>query len=154
MTAKPDSFSYSIRGARPTRLAAYSRPCGCIAALAAWPTPATADGGISSLGALLPLYLTLFSLAGIVAVWLLVSLVVFFTSPAKTTERRLNMYKNFSFVLSGLVLVLAFVGPSFFGGALIFGAFIISMIVGMGAIFVIVRAQKRAKLLTENPESD
>lgn len=87
-----------------------TRHSNCGGALAALPLPAFADGGISALGALLPAFVAM-GLLGVATVgWLIFSLVVAFSSPAKLSERKLKVYRFSSGFLIGILIVLALFG--------------------------------------------
>ncbi len=102
------------------------RTCGLF--ILSSPRIVGADGGIASLGALLPVYLALAGLSVALLTWLILSLILYLTKPARITRKKIRFYHRFSILV--LVLVLA-VGSltALFAGILAFLIFIVFLLV-------------------------
>lgn len=105
---------------------------------------ALADGGISSLAGLRPVFLAFFVLAVGVLVWLVLSLLLLFLAPAQITNRKLNLYRAYTSVLIGVMLAAALVSTSFLTGFVLLGALVVSAIIGALTVVNLGRAKRRA----------
>jgi hypothetical protein len=112
-----------------------------LVSLAAWSTHANADGGISALGGLLPIYIALWSIGFGIFVWFIFSLYVLFAAPK--TQKGVKAYRMSSVALVCVILFAAIIGSAFLSIIVLIGAFLITIIMGAITALVLWRTQKR-----------
>lgn len=106
-----------------------------------WPQFVFGDGGISSLGTLLPVFIVLAILALALFIWLILSLNLFVTKSNKITKKKINFYKAYSYIVITMLLVVCFWGLSFMGGVAML-LFLVLVIVGALTAANISRTQR------------
>ena len=118
--AKPRRWCRALGGRRMTIRISSQRTFLAVAAVIGWPDLAIADGGISALGAMLPVFFVLGTLGIGLAIWLFFSLGMLISAPVsmKTT----NIYQFYSVSLICVILVAAVIGSAFLSVLVLFAA--------------------------------
>lgn len=90
--------------------------------------PATADGGISAIGGMLPVFIVIWSIGAGLAVWFFLGVYVLLASPAG--EQALKSFRILATTLVVVTLVAALIGSAFLSILVFFAALVVAMIVG------------------------
>lgn len=117
---------------QPRKIAAY---CACGFA----PATAIADGGISSLGGLLPIVMGLTFIAFMLFVWTIFSAVMFLSEPSRISAAGRKAYLAVSIGLGVLLLAGLMFFSIFASAALLTMLFLIAVVVGIVSNLAVLR---------------
>ena len=112
--------------------------------LIASPGTALADGGISALGGMLPVFIVLAIIGAAAGIWLLYTLVMIFTSPAKNTPLKRKIYAAYSYTLIAIIGFAAVIGSTFVSAIATLIGIALAVMLAIITSAVVARSARRA----------
>jgi hypothetical protein len=113
-----------------------------VAAVIGGPDLAIADGGISALGGMLPVFIVLGTIGIGLAIWLFFSLGMLISTPV--SMKTINMYQFYSVGLICVILVAAVIGSAFLSVLVLFAAIFTCAVTGGISAAILSFSRKRA----------
>ena len=113
------------------------------AAALALPATALAHGGISSLGALLPFFIAMWTLGLLMTIWFFYSIGMFMLSVTSITPRKQKIFKVFSYSIAGIYILLALISMLFFAWVLFLGSVFMAVFLIFVTNLILARNERR-----------
>ena len=120
------------------------KPLVAYITLIAMPLNSHADGGISALGAMMPIFIVLAVIGAATGIWTIYSLVLVFASTEKNTPRRRKVYTVYSFTLIAIIVLATLIGSTFLSAIALFIGVALALMLSIITSAVVARAARRS----------